>query len=363
MHVIPERDQPMPHPVPPDGPPADGPPALGSRLASRRTALSLGVAAILVGAFLYSQDPATLADAARRIRGANPWLYLAALATYYLAFPVRARRWRILLGNAGSDTARLPSTLALAEIIYLSWFVNSIVPAKLGDVYRGWLVRRTGGVPWSTAMGTIVAERMLDLIVLTVLMVLTGLATYGDVLARGVDGGTVACIRRGAGLDDLGCTLFDVFLLGGAAVIGMLAALIVVARFGGHLERVLPDRAGRLYLRFADALVLSFGRFGPLLGLSAAAWMAEGMAFWLVGLALGYRLPLPLVVFFSLLQAFITAIPLTPGGLGFEPLLTGALRLRGFAGSAALAMTGLYRTISYGSLLVGGAVVYVARRR
>ncbi len=346
-----------------DGAPADAPPALGGRLTSRRTLMSLVAAVGLVGLFLYSQDRTTLVDAARRIRDADPWLYVAALATYYLAFPVRAWRWRILLGNAGTDTARLPSTMGLAEIIYLSWFVNSLVPAKLGDVYRGWLVRRSGGVPWSTAMGTIVAERMLDLIVLTVLMVTTGLVTYGDVLARGVDGGAVACIRRGARLDDLGCTLFDVFLIGGGAVIGMLVLFVVMARYGGHLERVLPERAGRLYLRFADALVLSFGRFGPLLGLSALAWMAEGMAFWLVGGALGYHLPLPLVVFFSLLQAFITAIPLTPGGLGFEPLLTGALRLRGFAGSGALAMTGLYRTISYGSLLVGGAVVYLARRR
>jgi len=347
-----------------DPPPApDGPPALGRRLASPRAVLSFLVAAALLGVFLYWQDPRTLAEAGARIRRANPWLYLAALAAYYAAFPIRGLRWALLLRNAGVARDRLPRRRDLAEIIYLSWFVNSLVPAKLGDVYRGWLLRRVGGIAWSTSMGTIVAERALDLIVLTVLMVATGLATYGDVLARGVEGGALACAARGVRLGDMGCMLFDLFAAGGTVVLGLVVGLVGFARYGAHLERVLPNRLGEIYIRFSGALVLSFGRFGPLLGLSVLAWLAEGTAFWLVGLALGERLPLPMVIFFSLLQAFITAVPLTPGGLGLEPLLAGALRLRGYAPSAALAMTGLYRTISYVSLVAGGAIVYVASKK
>jgi len=343
--------------------PVEPPPALGRRLASWRTAASLVVAAGLIGFFLYNQDARTLADAWALVRGANPWLYVAALASYYLAFPVRALRWRVLLVNIGTPRAQVPRVRDLAEVIYLSWFVNSIVPAKLGDVYRGWLLRKTSGVPWSNAMGTIVAERMLDVIVLVVLMVSTGLLAYGDVLAHGVEGGAMACLARGVGFNDVGCMLFDLFVIGGGVVLGLLAALVAFARYGAHLERLLPRRLADLYLRFASALVLSFGRFGVLLGLSMLAWLAEGLAFWLVGLALGQRLPAPLVVFFSLLQAFITVIPLTPGGLGFEPVLAAALRLRGFAGSAALAMTGVYRTISYLSLVGGGAVAYAVSRK
>ncbi|MBE0524137.1 MAG: hypothetical protein IBX40_07385 [Methanosarcinales archaeon] len=29
----------------------------------------------------------------------------------------------------------------------LSWFANSIIPAKMGDVYRGYLARKSWGVP------------------------------------------------------------------------------------------------------------------------------------------------------------------------------------------------------------------------
>lgn len=345
----------------PEGP--ERPPALGSRLASRRSILSFVLAAALVGFFLYRQDAATLAGAAALLRNAEPGWYLAALATYYLAFPVRGLRWRVLLENAGTARAEIPATRDLAMIIYLSWFVNALVPAKLGDVYRGWLLRRTSGIPWALAMGTIVAERMLDLIVLVVLMVTTGFLTYGDVLARGSAGGVGACLARGPDLADLGCSLVQVFALGSALVVALVAGLLVFARYGAQLERLLPERLAGLYSRFSGALVLSFGRFGPLLGLTILAWSLEGAAFWMVGKALGQSLPLPLVVFFGLLQAFITAIPLTPGGLGFEPVLAAALRIKGLAPSLALAMTGLYRTISYLSIVVGGALAYLFSRK
>ena len=43
----------------------------------------------------------------------------------------------------------------LVEIIYLSWFVNCIVPAKLGDAYRSYLLKRNSNVAFSSTIGTI----------------------------------------------------------------------------------------------------------------------------------------------------------------------------------------------------------------
>lgn len=337
-------------------------PSLGSRMRSGRTIASFGLALLLLAGLAWRIDRAVLADAWQRLRGAQPGWWLAALGTYYLAFPVRAARWRVLLANAGEPAASIPGTGALAEIIYLSWFANALVPAKLGDVWRGWLVRRASGTSWTRAMGTIVAERALDLVMLVCLMVAAGFLTYGDVLASGVAGGLGACLLRGAD-GNVGCALARLFALGAVVVLALVIALVLLARFGGHLERRLPRRLGTLYATFAQALVMSFGRFGPLLGLSAAAWAAEGASFYLVGRALGLTLGAPLVVFFSLLQAFITAIPATPGGLGLEFILAGAIGLRGYAAADALALTALYRTISYLSLVVGGAIVFLLSPR
>jgi glycosyltransferase 2 family protein len=356
---IPVPDVPLDGVTPDDLAAPQEQPSLGRRFASPRTIASFAVGFGLIAFFLSRMDRATLTGAWAQLRQADLRLYAAALVAYYTAFPIRAVRWRLLLVNSGEPPERLPRVRDLCEIIYLSWFANSVVPAKLGDVYRGWLLRRTGGATWSHGMGTIVAERALDAIVLVVLMVVTGFLTYGDVLARAAAGGPIACFRSGFNPADTSCSLLELFTLGAVLALGLAVGLVVFARYGTHVERFLPGRVGAIYGRFSAALVLSFGRFGPLLTLSVLAWVAEGTAFWLVGRALGAHLPLPLVVFFSLLQAFITVIPLTPGGLGLEPLLAGALALRGYPAAAALAMTALYRTISYASLVVGGLVVYV----
>lgn len=344
-------------------PDAASPPALGRRLISPRSLLSLLLALLLIGLFLRSQDPAALREAWAAIRGAHPGLYLAALGTYYLAFPLRGLRWRLLLRNSGLPPEQLPSVRDLAEIIYLSWFVNSIVPAKLGDLYRGWLLRKVGGGAWSAGMGTIVAERVLDFLVLVTLTVITGLVTYGEVLTGDLAGGPLACLGGGLNLERLGCTLLQLFSLAGAMVLVLVAGLVAFARWGWRLARRLPPRPAEFLAQFGGALILSFRGFGPILALSILAWVAEGTAFLLVGLSLGLRLPLPLVVFFSLLQAFITVIPLTPGAVGLEFILVSALTIKGYEGGMALAMTGLYRTISFLSLVVGGAAVYLLSRK
>lgn len=372
----------------PADPPATRPPSLWRRLASPRTLLSFAVAGGLVWFTLQRQDQGELAKAGAMLRSVRPMWFVTALAVYYASFPLRALRWRILLGNAGERPEHIPRLRDLVEIIYLSWFVNTLVPAKLGDVYRGWLYGRTSralvsrdaargsggpihvGVPagggWSRGMGTIVAERALDLIVLVVLMVTAGILTYGDVVAKSTHGDVAACFRHGLDVTDLGCVLAELFVVGGVGVVLLVGGLVGFARFGVHVERWIPrrfERLGTAYTTFAHGLVLSFGRFGPLLGLSAGAWLCEGAAFWCVSRALAVPLPVPLVLFFSLLQAFLTAIPATPGALGFEGILKAAIELKGFAAGPAIALTVLYRAISYLSLLVGGMIVFVVSNK
>jgi uncharacterized protein (TIRG00374 family) len=167
-----------------------------------------------------------------------------------------------------------------------------------------------------------------------------------------------ACVV-GLPVDQLGPVLARI-LIAGAAVLGILiVGLLVFARYGTHLERWLPSRLGDIYVRFSEGLVYSFGRFGPLLLLSLIAWAAEAGRFYFVGLSLGHHLPLALVFFFSLVSAFLTIIPVTPGGVGFEVLLAGTLCLLGYAPAEAWSLSLVDRSLSYLSLVIGGALVYV----
>ena len=55
------------------------------------------------------------------------------------------------------------------EIIFVSWLVNSVVPAKLGEVYRAWLLKVNYPVSLSATFGTIFIERIFDIFAIVIL--------------------------------------------------------------------------------------------------------------------------------------------------------------------------------------------------
>lgn len=326
------------------------PPGLGARFLRPRTLVSFLIGAVILVVVL-SRLQVNVGDTVRVIASAKWPLVFLALAVYYLVFPIRAVRWRIMLENAGFRRDELPSVANLVEIIYLSWFANSVVPAKLGDIYRAYLLRERSAsrVSFSKAGGTIVAERLLDLAVLLVLLGATGLLSF-----RGaVPGPVLTAIEVGSTI-----------LL--AAGIGVL----FLRQISGQIRRLVPARFGRIYDNFVAGAVDSFGRYPQLLGLSLLAWLAESGRLFLVTQSLGVQLsPNPLIeatliVFIALGAAFLTAPPGTPAGLGYvEASVALALTMIGLNQSVALSIAILDRAISFGSLVVGGLIVYLLGAR
>src|SRR3989440_8496547 len=156
------------------------PPSLGRRFFNARTLLSFALGFAIL-AFLFTRVQIDVGAILDWVRQANPALLLLAFIAFYATFPIRALRWRRLLDNVELYTheegGRRQGIPALAEIIFLGWFANCIVPAKLGDAYRAYLLKLNAAVSFSTTIGTIFAERIIDVIVLFLLMLAaTGLA-------------------------------------------------------------------------------------------------------------------------------------------------------------------------------------------
>src|ERR1700676_2366661 len=147
--------------------------SIGKRLLNWRTLVPL---VIVVVALVYFAKQAHInpQQTWAAIKAAKIWFLLSAFLIYYLSFPIRTLRWRILLENIGytkNNGVHLPKFPKLLEILYISWFANVIVPAKLGDLYRAYLLRTETGLPASRTFGTVLAERLLDLIVLLMLFI------------------------------------------------------------------------------------------------------------------------------------------------------------------------------------------------
>ena len=295
------------------------------------------------------------------ITNCNPVFYALAFLSHYLAFPLRAVRWKLLLESAGyrkEEGVALPSYWGLTQIIIINWLANSIIYGRLGDPYRAYLLKDAADVSFSKTVGTVVAERFLDIVVVFILL----MAAIFALLLTGGGGMTMAGIVLAVG---------SIMLLIIAIVLG------VMGRFGSTLERRLPRRLKPIYALFEEGTLASFHRL-PLIGsLSVGIWLLEAGRLFLVIQALSqatgfsvFEIGLPVILFAALANAMITAIPLTPGGLGLvEPGVVGLLMIGPISRGVALSIVLLDRTISFLSVIIIGLLVFLlwhlalARRR
>jgi glycosyltransferase 2 family protein len=339
---------------PPPGEPAPASPAivaeaeeratgtvnLGRRFFNVKTGLSflLGIA-ILFALFRFSD--VQLSEILAQLREVDPRVYALAAICYTLTFPFRGLRWQRLLANAGS---RLPLS-QLTEVIFISWFVNSVLPGKVGDVYRGYLLRREHGLSLSRTVGTVVAERVVDLCGLVTLLGVTGFFVLRNRVSPVVDG----MLHAGW----IGLAL-------------LIAGLFVLNRFGDRLAALFPAKVQAIYAKFAHGTFASLSSLKglPLLILlTVLAWSAEAGRLYFVMQALDVQLG-PLAALFTVAAISLALIVPTPGGLGgVEAAFVGVLAVFGVPLQIALAVALLDRLISYYSLILFGLPAFLLTRR
>ncbi len=285
------------------------------------------------------------------MRSANILFLLAGFFIYYLSFPIRTTRWRMLLQNVGytpENNVRLPGFFKLMEILYISWFANVVVPAKLGDLYRAYLLKHETNVSTSRSFGTVIAERLLDLIVLLLLFISAILIGLREQLPPQLQFTTEV--------------LFVLVIVGIAGLFGMRI-------FHDQISRLIPVRFRNLYIHFQEGTLGSFRRLPTLTGLTVLTWACESLRFFCVAMALNLIPGDPIHVIaagfvIGLGEALLTAIPATGGGLGVVEI--GMIGLIGIIighnpatnnlmGAAII----LDRLISFWSVLVFGFLVFV----
>ncbi|MQF48969.1 flippase-like domain-containing protein, partial [SAR202 cluster bacterium AC-647-N09_OGT_505m] len=279
-----------------------------------------------------------------KLRACNLYLLGIAFASYYVGFLLRGLRWRIMLSNA--NTARdspgeMPSVLACACYIFLGWFANAITWFRLGDAYRAYIFTEDTGYSFPRTMGTVLAERVLDVVTIFILLVVASLALYGA-----------------NGLSTMALFLGIASLLVLAGIVGLL----VMRQFGMRLSSLLPVRFKISYDRFHQGALGSFGQLPILLVISILTWLTEvGRLFFVIqALDISVTVIFSLILFVTLANAILTTVPITPGGLGIvEPGIVGLLTLS-LTQSEAISVALLDRSISYLSIVVlGGCVFFV----
>ena len=294
--------------------------------------------ALLVFLFVFVLD-IDWGQTVDHILQANPFLLLVAFAAYYATFPLRGLRWWFVLRQVGTHVPYRSAT----GMLFLSWFVNCLVPAKLGDLYRAFLLKGNFGGSVSRTVGTIFIERIADVIVIASLALAAGFWSF-----RG---------RNRPEIDVL-------FTIGFVVAIALIVFVIGLRLFGHRLTRFLPAKAADLYERFHEGSTAALtARSVPvIIGLTVAIWLLEGARVYFVIRALALPevgLGISSSIFVALAAALVTAIPLTPAGVGFVELaIAGVLLIYGVPNEPATAVALTDRAISILTVILIGGVFY-----
>ena len=320
--------------------PQGGTGSLTRRVFSIPALVSLAVAGGLLF-FLIARFDVDLGATLRQMRNADPWLLGGAFLVHYTTFFFRGVRWRLLLQNTAAPGARVPGAFYCGQLVLLGWFANSIGWLRLGDALRAYMYGDEQDATFSGAIGTILAERALDtvLVVAMLLAVVPFLIDSGD---------TVTWLVLGLAV---------------ALAAGLAAVLGVMAWGRGLAMRRLPKWLSGRYDRFHQGTMGSFRRLPLVTAWGLLGWLAEVARMYLVVKALGLPLGIPLIVFLTLANSLLSLVP-TPGGVGaVESGVTGlAVRLSRLSTSAAAALVLVDRFITYLSVILVGAAIFAARQ-
>lgn len=140
-----------------------------------KTVLPLGFGVFLIWYFFTSMSVESknyFYDAIKRCD--YTWIF-ASLLLSFLAFSIRAYRWKFALEPLGYKTKYWNRYHALM----IGYLVNLTIP-RAGEASRSAMLYRSDGVPFSKSFGTIVAERAIDLVMLGGVALLTAALGYED---------------------------------------------------------------------------------------------------------------------------------------------------------------------------------------
>jgi len=224
------------------------------------------------------------------------WTFAGACGLAFANYLLRFLKWEYYLAVLG--IRGIPKGESL--LTFLSGFVLTVTPGKVGEVFKSLVLQQTQGVPVERSAPIVVAERITDLIAVVTMIALGSL---------GFEGGAVWAAA------------------GGTVVVALLVFIASPQLQRPLLSRLprLPGSLGRLGARIGPRLEEALSSlhelttprrlFWPSL-LSLVGWSLEGVALWLILLGFGQDLSLALAIFFYSTATLAGALIPLPGGLG-----------------------------------------------
>lgn len=157
------------------------------------------------------------------------WL-IAYIFIWFISHLVRAYRWKIIIKSVKENT-RIENLFTATMVGY---GVNCVIP-RLGELYRGLFLGKWEDISRSSMVGTIVLERIIDILVLGISVLISVLIYSGDLYKD---------------IDWLKSTLY----LGFVAIFLLIVFLVVLVKFKDRFINVLVKITSKFSAKISDLL-------------------------------------------------------------------------------------------------------------
>jgi glycosyltransferase 2 family protein len=270
-----------------------------------RTIVILVLTIGLLAYFFRKADPAAVWAETRQ---ADPVLLILSVVITALTYTIRAFRWQFLLAPIGRTRY-----WTAFETTVIGFAANSLIPGRVGEVLRPYLLARRESLNATSAFATIILERVLDLVAVLMLFAVFVFGTASNVISG--DPAQLALVKFG----------------GAVAAGSAVAGLIVLFALAGHperlgraalrVERFLPARLASALAGFVEtfaqglAVMRDPARLVTALVLSFPMWMSIAAGIWLASRA--FHITFPYTGSFLVMTVLVVGVAApTPGGVG-----------------------------------------------
>ena len=288
--------------------------------------LSCAVAVAILASMLYLVWDELIETLTR----ADPRYLVLAVAICIIGWWMRGWRYRYIL-----DSLEVKVSLSFSTAtILVSQTVNLVVPARLGDLIRIFILHHEKETPYEIGLSSIVVERIFDVLMVAVL----GLLSLPFVL------GAPPWIYPVIVIPLILTGIFFVALV-------LTGRLTAKNRIFAFILRML-EGIRRASLSYRSVAVLGVS--------SILIWMMDVLACAAVALMFGQEIPFAVITLAIVVGNLVKAVPITPGGVGtYEAAVAVTLMIVGVSQEAATLIAILDHLVKNAVTLAGGVISIV----
>ncbi len=200
-----------------------------------RKAISYLIPLVLMVLFLYMAfSNIDLNEVLNILKNISLVWFFVYLIIWFMSHLARAYRWRIIVKSVKPNT----SISNLFGAIMVGYGVNCVVP-RLGELYRGLFLGRWENISRSSMVGTIIVERVIDILVLG-FSVLISVTIYSGNLYNEIS------------------WLKSTVYIGFTLILGLILFLFFLVKFKENFYSAILKFVGRFSEKVADVLARGF---------------------------------------------------------------------------------------------------------